>query len=104
MSGCDRMTTLLGILGLSFAICFFFIAKLYLSYYFLFLLVVAMLRLSSFIYLFCSFYYFSMHCLSCLSCIYIGYGFKVFTHHLSHFNMCDINFKISGGVTAPQWL
>ena len=50
MSGCDRMTTPLGILGLSFAICFFFIAKLYLSYCFLFLLVVAMLSLSSFIY------------------------------------------------------
>jgi hypothetical protein len=88
MSGCDRMATPLGTLGLSFAICFFFyIAKLYLSYCFFFL-VVAMLSLSSFIYLFIyflSFYFFNMHCFSCLSCIYIGYGSKVFTHHLSHF-------------------
>ena len=49
MSGCDRMETPLGILGLSFAMCLF-IAKQYLSYCFLFLLVVAMLSLSSFIY------------------------------------------------------
>jgi hypothetical protein len=65
------MTTPLGNLGLSFARRnLSFLLLNYICRTVFFLLVVAMLSLSSFIYLFiyfCSFYYFSMHCVSCLS-------------------------------------
>ena len=75
MSWCDRITTPLGNLGLSFAICLF-IAKQYFSYRFFSFLMV-MLSLSSFI-CFCSF--------TALTCIVI---------HVYHAYILDIDLRPS---------
>ena len=66
------------LLGLSFDICLF-IAKQYLSNYFFSLLLLCCVYQVLFS---CSFYYFSMHSYSCLSCIYIGYGSRL--SHITH--------------------
>jgi hypothetical protein len=83
MSGCDRMTTTLGILGLSFAI-FIFIAKQYLSYRFFFHCYGYVEFIKFYLFLL---FFIVLACIviHCLSCIYIGYGSKAFIHHSSHF-------------------
>jgi hypothetical protein len=82
---------------------FLFIAKLYLSYCF-FLLVVAMLSLSSFIYLFIFTLFTVLACIvfRVYHALDMDLRFSPITYLI--FNTCGINFKISGGVTATQWL
>jgi hypothetical protein len=97
------MTTPLGTLGLSFAI-FLFIVKQYLAYCFF-----SFSPCCGYV-VFIKFYFFTLF--TVLACIvihfYHGYLLDMDRRlsHITHliFNTCGINFKISGGVTAPQWL
>ena len=75
--------------------CFFFV------FFYYSLCILVYFILFYYFYYFCSFYCFSMHNYSYLSRIYVNMNiiqvrFFIYT--------CGTNFKISGGVTAPQWL
>jgi hypothetical protein len=105
MSGCDRMTTPL---GTRTKLCFFclFIAKNVLRCFCC--CVVCIYQVLLFIYyLLFIIYYFTI--LAC-TIIHVYHAYildtKMRHSHITqaHFVfMCGINFKISGGVTAPQW-
>jgi len=84
MSGCDRMATPLGTLGVSFAFCLF-IAK-------------NVCRI-----VFINFYFTLFIALSCIYILAMDLGLH--TSLISFFlNAYCINFNISGEVTTPQWL
>jgi hypothetical protein len=101
MSAWDRMTTPLGTMGLSFVICLF-IAKQYFSYCFLYCHYVVFIKVF--------FIFFALF--NVLACIVIHVYFAyildldlgLHASLISFLNYMGINFKISAGVTAPQWL
>jgi len=109
MSGCDRMATPLGTLRLSFAICLFFVAKLYLSHCFLSPCCgyVEFIKFYLFIYLFIFALFTVLACI--VFHVYHAYilDMNLWSSCITYLifkNPCGINFKISGGVTTPQWL
>jgi len=95
MFGCDRMTTPLGTLGLSFANCLF-IVKQYLSYFFFPPCCVYQVL------------FFAFFTILARIVIHVYHAYildmDLRPSHITHliFNTYSINFKISGGVTTPQ--
>jgi hypothetical protein len=102
MSTWDGMTTPLGTIGLSFVICLF-IAKQYFSYCFLYCHYVVFIKFYFYFFIFFALF----NVLACIVIhVYLAYildlDLGLHASLISFLNYMGINFKISGGVTAPQ--